>query len=387
MCSISRGRELLISAALIVLVAVAAVVAFQISAESLALPGETPAPTFTFQARPSPTFVPVSTLAPDALRVFSISAFPADFRFVLVGDAGDERLLLLDLTGKRVTMVAHFEGTGSFENGRVVETSTVATGETVVIHVRSDGLSARLYVIKPLTGAVRSFTTPRSEQPRLSPDASTIAVTRNSSDPEQNGLWLLSASDGSGRRLLADGGRRATRVVQWSADGKRLSALVDVGAGQTELVVLDPSGGATPLLGKATDARWRGTDLMFWDFTAPGPLHQYDAANGIAAPAAYAPASGVIIDRAELRPRSPGLAVREHTSSSLPRILVYDGATGTTVVKVADAQWVLGFWWSADATRLYAWNFDNGTTNVRDVLSDELIMTFCFRVKIDPPCP
>ena len=384
--SISRGKERLVTVALVALVAVAAVLAFRVSTESLAVPGETPAPTFTFQARPSPTFVPLSTLAPDALRVFSVASLPTDFRFVLVGDAGDERLLLLDLTAKRVAMVAHFEGTASFENGRVVETATVASGETVVIHVRSDGANARLYLIKPATGAVRSFTVPRSEQPRLSPDAATIAVTRNSTDPEQNGLWLLRASDGTGRRLLADAGRRGTRVVQWSSDGKRLSALVDVGAGQTELVVLDTSGGATPLLGKATDARWRGTDLMFWDFTSPGPLHQYDAANGIAAPAAYAPASGVIIDRAELRPRSGGLAVREHTSSTLPRILVYDGTTGTTVVRVADAQWVLGFWWSADATRLYAWNFDNGTTNVRDVLSDELIVTFCFRVKIEPPC-
>ena len=365
----------------------AAVLAFQISTESLALPGETPAPTFTFQARPSPTFVPVSTLAPDALRVYSVAALPTDFRFVLVGDAGDERLLLLDLSGKKVTLVAHFEGTGSFTDARVVETATVASGETVVVHVRSDRPTSRMYVIRPVTGEVRSLIVPRSEQPRLSPDAATIAVTRNSTDPEQNGLWLLNTTDGIGRRLLADAGRRATRVVQWSADGKKLSALVDVGAGQTELVVLDPSGGATPLLGKATDARWRGTDLMYWDFTAPGPVRQYDAANGVAAPPAYVPATGVIVDRAELRPRLPELAVREHTSSSLPRIVVYDGSAGTSSVKVTDAQWVLGFWWSADATRLYAWNFDNGTTTVKDVLSDESIMTFCFRVKIDPPCP
>lgn len=376
-----------INVLLVVLVAVAAVFAFFLGRESLAIPGETPAPTFTFAARPSPTFVPVSTLAPDALRVFAVGALPADFRFVTVGDAGDERILLLDMSGKRATLVAHFEGTASFETNRVVETTTVATGESAVILVHSDGPNARLYVIKPATGAVRSFAIPQSEQPRLSPDGASVAVTRNSPDAAQNGLWLLNAADGSGRRVLADGGRRATRVVQWSADGKRLSALVDVGAGQTELVVLDPLGGATPLLGKATDARWRGTDLLYWDFTVPGPLRQYDAAHGVAAPAAYAPASGVIVDRAELRPRSAGLAVREHTSTSLPRILVYDGITGASSVKVVDAQWVLGFWWSADATRLYAWNFDNGTTTIRDVLSDELVLTFCFRVKIEPPCP
>jgi len=379
-------RERFVTVALVIIVAAAAVFAFYVSTESLARPGETPAPTFTFAARPSPTFVPISTLAPDALRVFSVGALPADLRYVLVGDAGDERLLLLDLGGKRVVLAAHFEGNASFETNRIVEMATVAAGDTLVIDVRSDGASSRLYVIKPMTGAARSFTIPKSEQPRLSPDASTVAVSRNSPDPEQNGLWLMSTSDGTGRRLLADGGRKATRAVQWSADGKRLSALVDIGAGRTELAVLDTSGGATPLLGRATDARWRGTDLLFWDFTAPGPVRQYDAAKGLAAPPAYAPASAVVVDRAELRPRLPELAVREHTSSSLPRILVYDGSTGTFSVKVADAQWVLGFWWSADATRLYTWTFDNGTTTVRDVLSDELFVTFCFRATIEPPC-
>lgn len=331
--------------------------------------------------------MPVSTLAPDALRVFSVAALPADFRYVLVGDAGDERLLLLDLSGKKVTLVAHFEGTGSFTDARVVETATVASGDTVVVYVRSDRPTSRVYVIRPVTGDVRSLIVPRSEQPRLSPDAATIAVTRNSTDPEQNGLWLLNTSDGIGRRLFADSGRRASRAVQWSADGKRISALVDTGGFQTQLVVLDVSGGATPLLGRATDARWRGTDLLYWDVTAPGPVSVYDSASGAVAAPAYPAASGVIIDRAELKPRSTELAVREHTTSTLPRIISYDGASGTSTERFADAQLVLGFWWSSDATRLYAWTIDNGTTTVRDLLSNETAVTFCFRVNIDLPCP
>jgi hypothetical protein len=363
------------------------VLAFRVSTESLAVPGETPAPTFTFQARPSPTFVPVATLAPDALRVYSVAALPADFRFVLVGDAGDERLLLLDPAGKRVTMVAHFEGSGAFVNGRVVETATIASGETIVMHVRADGPTARLYIIKPLTGAVRSLTIPRSEQMRLSPDAATIAVTRNSTDADQNGLWLLNTSDGIGQRLFADSGRRATRAVQWSADGKRISALVDTGGAQTQLIVLDTSGGATSLLGRATDARWRGTDVLYWDATIPGPVKVYDSATAAIVAPAYPAPSGVIIDRAELRPRTAELAVREHTTSTLPRIISYDYASGTSSVRFADAQLVLGFWWSSDAAHLYAWTIDNGTTTIRDVLTGETAVTFCFRVKIDPPCP
>lgn len=375
-----------INIVLVVLVAVAAVFAFFVSRESLALPGETPAPTFTFQARPSPTFVPVSTLAPDALRVFSVGPLPADFRFVTIGDAGDERLLLIDLSGKKVALVAHFEGNGSFTEARVVETTSVASGETVVIHIRSDRPTARLYVIHPVTGEVRSLTIPRSEQPRLSPDGATLAVTRNSQDPDVNGLWLLNTSDGLGRRLVADSGRRATRVLQWSSDGKRISALVDVG-GQTQLIVVDTAGGATPLLGRADDARWRGTELLHWSNVVPGPVDVFDAATATPSGAAYPSPAGVVVDRVEVKPRSMDLAVREHTATTLPRIVLYDAVTGTSTVKFPDAQLVLGFWWSSDATRLYAWTIDNGTTTVRDVLSNETAVTFCFRVKIDPPCP
>ena len=53
---------------------------------------------------------------------------------------------------------------------------------------------------------------------------------------------------------------------------------------------------------------------------------------------------------------------------------------------MTDAQRVIGFWWSTDASRLYAWSIDNETTTVRDLLSNETAVTFCFRVKIEPPC-
>jgi hypothetical protein len=174
--------------------------------------------------------------------------------------------------------------------------------------------------------------------------------------------------------------------VQWSGDGKLLAALVDAGAGHTQLAVLDPSSGASRQLGRATDARWRGSDLLYWDFTAPGPINLYDAARGAVADPVYAAADGVIVDRAELRPRSTDLAVREHTSSSLPHVIVYEGNTGASTIKISDAQWVLGFWWSSDATRLYVWTFDNGTTTVSDVLTNTLAVTFCFRLTVEPPC-
>ena len=363
---------------LVGVVAVAAIVVFRVSADSLALPGPSPAPTFT------PARTPV--LAPDALRVFPIGAIPADARFVMLGDPGDERLLLLDLVAKKITLAAHFEGTGAFVNGRLVESTSLGSGKIVVVNVRADGPDARVYVLKPETAEVRSFTTPRSDGPRLSPDGVTLAVSRNSADPDQHGLWLTNTNDGTSRRLIGDAGRRATRAVLWSSDGKRLSALVDLGAGKTQLVIVDPSGSVTPVPGDASDARWRGTDLLYWNVFASGPVARYDAAGGVAVSPAYPAPSGIIVDRAEVRPRSLDLAVREHEVTGTLRIVIYDAASGTTTVKLADASLVLSFWWSSDATRLYAWTIDNATTTVTDILTDTKAVTFCYRKKIEPPC-
>ncbi|MDQ2951830.1 MAG: DPP IV N-terminal domain-containing protein [Chloroflexota bacterium] len=367
----------------LLLVAAAVVVGVLVGGATI-LSQPSPVPTRSLVVAPSRSPVPTETLAPDALHVFSVGAIPPDSRFVVVGDPGDERLLLLDLVGKKVTLAAHFEGKGAFANLRVLEITSTASSELFVIHLRADGPDARLYFIRPVTGEVRSFLTPKSESVRLSPDGGTIAVSRNSDDPDQKGLWLLNTLDGTGRRLTADLGRRATRAVQWSADGKRLSALLDSLDFGRELVVFDLAGNLSPSIAPASDARWRGSDLLFWNANGPGPVGIYTGTptTGLAYPAA----SGIIIDRAEVRPRSSDLAVRERSATMIGRLIVYDSGAGASTVVMADAQRVIGFWWSSDASRLYAWSIDNETTTVRDVLNDQTAVTFCFRVKIAPPC-
>ena len=369
-------------AALLTLLLVVAAVVVGVLAGGSAIQSE-PSPLPMRSLAPSRSPVPVETLAPDALRVFSVGAIPADSRFVVVGDPGDERLLLLDLVGKKVTLAAHFEGKGAFANLRVLEITSIASGELFVIHVRAAGPHARRYFIRPVTGEVRSFLTPKSESVRLSPDGTLIAVSRNSDDPEQKGLWLLNTLDGTGRRLTTDVGRRATRAVQWSSDGKRLSALLDTLDFKRELVAFDLAGNMTAPIAPASDARWRGADLLFWNANGPGPVGIYD---GTTTGVAYPAASGIIIDRAEAKPRSADLALRERSATMIGRLVVYESGTGTSTVVMADAQRVIGFWWSSDASRLYAWSIDNETTTVRDVLSDQTAVTFCFRTKIAPPC-
>ena len=367
------------------LVAAAVVVGVLVGGSTI-LSQPSPVPTRQLTIAPSRAPVPVETLAPDALRVFSIGAIPADYHFVTVGDDGDERILLLDLGAKRVVQLAHFEGvTGGFKDARVIESARIASSELVLLSLRADGPTSRIYLIRPVTGEVRSFTMPKGEQPRLSPDGATFAVSRNSSDPEQNGLWLVNTSDGTGRRLIEDSGRRATRTVQWSADGNRLSVLIDSGRGRSQLAVVNTAGDITPV-GGATDARWRGNDLVYWDAFNPSPARLYDTA---AAPGAsrdaYPTSAGFTADRLELRPRSSDLAVVEHGDTPPGRITIY--GSGPPTVAVADASFIIAFWWSDDGSRLYTWTIENGTSIVTDVFAGTLAVRFCFHLRIEPPCP
>ena len=372
-----------LAAFLTLLLVAAAVVVGVLVGGSTILSQPSPLPTRALTIAPSRSPVPVETLAPDALRVFSIGVFPSDYHFVTVGDPGDERILVLDLGAKRVLQLAHFEGSGGFKDARVIESTRIASSELVVVSLRADGPTSRLYVIRPVTGEVRSFTTPKGEQPRLSPDGSTIAVSRNSSDPEQNGLWLLNVSDGLGRRLIDDKGRRATRTVQWSADGKRLSVLIDTGRGRSQLAVVNAAGELTPV-GAATDVRWRGNDLIYWDAYDQSPAHLYDTVAGVSRDA-YVTTPGFTADRVEVRPRSSELAVDEHSATPPSRIAIY--GTGPPTVAVPDTKATIAFWWSDDGTRLYTWTIEFNTSTVTDAFAGTVALQFCFRQRIVPPCP
>jgi hypothetical protein len=61
------------------------------------------------QPSPSPSPAPTATLSADSLRPRALGTLPADSRYVIIGDAGDERVLLLDTAGRRVLEAAHFE--------------------------------------------------------------------------------------------------------------------------------------------------------------------------------------------------------------------------------------------------------------------------------------
>jgi sulfur carrier protein ThiS len=379
-----RARWATVAAA--VLVAIAGVLGAYVGATTLAGPRATPDASLALASSPSPR--PSRSLAPttaaDGLVAYPIGPIPADYRFVILGDPGDERVLLLDFVARQVRLVAHFEGFGSYRDARVIELTSTAAGDLLVIDLRADGPLSRLYFVRPATADVRTLTIPKAENPRLSPDASRLVVSRNSQDPDQHGLWLLNTSDGSGKRIVVDAGRRATRAIQWTADGSRMSALLDPLDFKRELVIVDVDGRITPSLGRATDARWRGDDLYFWANDLAGPVRAYNTSRGTRI--AYEPAADVIVSRVEMKPRSTDLALRVSTQNTLPKIVLWNSSTGALTTTMDDAQWVVGLWWSVDALHLYAWIFDNDTTYVRDLFTNQIVLTFCYRAKIDPPC-
>lgn len=371
--------------AIVAIASVAAVLGVYTGGSLVALPGTSAAPSLALASPPTPrpTPNPSPRLASDGLTVYPLGTVPSEARFIITGEPGDERLLLLDVQNKQVRLAAHFEGFGAFKDARVVELTSTSAGDLLVICVHADGANARLFFVRPASGDVRTLTIPTAENPRLSPDGTTIAVTRNTAAEDQKGLWLLSTADGTGRRITTDEGRRATRAIQWSADGTRLSALLDHLDFKREVVIVGVDGRMTPPLGTATDARWRGDDLVFWTNTAPGPVSIYHAG---AVSVAYETPPQITVSRAELKPRSKDLAMRQSTQTTLPKLVLWDATSGATTVKMQEATWVLAFWWSSDGTRLYTWILDNDTSIVTDAITGETVLTFCFRARVDPPC-
>jgi hypothetical protein len=324
-------------------------------------------------------------LGPDALRTFAVGQVPADFRFVIVGDSGDERLLLLDLGTRQVTLAAQFQGVGAFPRARQVEIAGTSSGEIFVILLRGDDADARILLIRPVTGDLRAITIPRSEQPRISPDGASLAVARSSDDDSQRGLWIVDLASGSQRRVVADAaGRKATRPLQWSGDGRWLAAVADPDTADAKVALVEPATGGIQTLGAGTGARWRAAELLFWSGRAPGAVTVYDTLSFSARPA-YPPEPDITVDRLEPRPKSTDTAVLERGAAGAPRIVLH-GTQRAAAVLAQEASDVIGFWWSADGAHLYVWTNDNGTTAVVDALTRTTVVSFCLRQKIAPPC-
>lgn len=339
-------------------------------------------------ASASPTLpadaTPVGALAPDALRVFAVGAIPGDHRFMLLGEGGDERLLLLDLAQGNIRLVAHFEGKGEAVDQRITEVTATPDGTTVVILLRSDADNSRIFVIRPITGAVFSFTVPSASMPRVTPDGRSVVVAHADSRPSRHGVWRFDTATGTGTRWLEDDPTRSPpHPIGWSSDGRRLAVLLDPDGAERRVAVAAEGVVGLRILGAGSGARWRGDDVLVWDSRVPGGgVLAYGA--GTAA-AAFPPQRAITIDRAEPRPRSTDIATLERVSGSQEIVL---HGTGRAPVSYAIPQpgAIIAFWWSFDGARLYAWTQDVVTTTVTELLTNTPVVQICLRRTVAPPC-
>ena len=334
-------------------------------------------------AVPTPSPSPIAPAA-DALRIFPMGTIPTENRFFLVGDPGDERILMLDLAKGTVQQAAHFEGFGTLGRGRQAEASATGDGSTIVILLWSDAPKGRLLVLHPTTGALATFDIPASQAPRLSGDGRTIAVMRT--DPSSRGVWLVNSADGSSTRLVEDTGARTTsRPIAWAGDGRHLVVGLDPNSPdhpEIGLVTLGEPG--VRVIGPGRLARWRGSELLYWSEKAGTGLNVYDLASG-SSHSAFAIDSVTAFVGVDVRPGTSDIAAEQYGGERPVQIVVHSGATSS--VALADAASVLAFWYSRDGKHLYVWTDDHNTSTVRDLAAGGIVLQFCLRGGVTPPCP
>lgn len=333
---------------------------------------------------PTPSPSPIAPAA-DALRIFPLGTIPTEHRLFLVGDPGDERILLLDLAKGTVQQAAHFEGFGTLGRARSAEASATGDGSTIVIVLSSDAPKGRLLVLHPATGALATFDIPASQGPRLSGDGRTLAVMRN--DPATRGVWLVSTADGTSTRVVADTGARTTsRPIAWAADGRHLAIGIDPNSvDHPEIGLVTVGEPDVRVIGPGRLARWRGGELLYWSEKPGTGVNVYDL--GVASThQAFAIDPVTAFVSIDVRPGSGDIAAEQYGGTKPTQIIVH--SAGAASVVMADAASVLSFWYSRDGRHLYVWTDDHGTSAVRDLSGSEgIVLQFCLHGAVSPPCP
>lgn len=331
---------------------------------------------------PTPSPSPIAP-GPDALRIFPLGAIPSDHRLFLVGDVGDERVLLLDLAKRTVQVAAHFEGVGVAGAGRQVETTATGDGSTFVLLEEADSGSSRLLVLHPSNGALTTFVVPPSESPRVSADGRVVAVARVA-DPSQRGVWLVDTSTGAGTPLLADGGVAVTRPISWSGDGKHLAVVIDAHGADPRIGIVTPPSTAVDIIGAGRNARWRGNELLFWSEKPGVGVRIFDLASH-GTRAAFSIAPETVILSADTRPGSIDIATVQFGGTHPSQLYTHSGETAA--LALPDAAFLIAFWWSRDGQHLYSWTDANGTSSVDELPAGKRVVQFCLRGAVSPPCP
>ena len=197
----------------------------------------------TSVARPTPT-LPAGASTVAGIESFPTGALTGDWALALrlrpQGGAIVAELWVLEIYGERRLLALRWEEPRTFTR-TVLRRQLSPDGKRIVLSTAVDsaiGAGYQLTVVELATGATRVLVQGRDQRaltPAWSPDGSRIAYVRATDAPNDSTLWVVDASGGQPRGVLAN----TATVLDWSSDGSRVGyrvadggyALIDVASG------------------------------------------------------------------------------------------------------------------------------------------------------------
>ncbi|TME25388.1 MAG: hypothetical protein E6I64_11045 [Chloroflexi bacterium] len=167
-------------------------------------PAQTASPTATATPSPSPT--PSPTPAPDLTVTVKKIDVPAEFRYLIVGNAPELRLIVLDLDAKTANDVGtiHVPTTPGVQFPSI---SPSADGKSLLISVYLAAGGATVYLVHPDRGESQALIRGSVVSAVISPDATRFAIGRNDADQTMTGCVAARVRSRRGRHWRSGRGR------------------------------------------------------------------------------------------------------------------------------------------------------------------------------------
>ena len=339
---------------------------------------------------------------------------PAEFRYLVVGNTPDLRLIVLDLDAKTASDVGTIR-VPTTAGLQLPSISASADGKTLLIAVPTLSGGVTAYLVRTDRGESQALVRGNVVSVLLSPDATRFAIGRNDADQAVTGLWIGTVADGQAHRLVADNPSAVgspPRPLAFSPDNTLLAFGVGLGetgdqaavvsVGSSELRVdrsgsgVQVTGGDVALLGAVNGAEFRtNKELFAWSsrslFGGVTATYVYDVAAKRSTGLFRSATEDIVITAAAWRPGAEQYATLERPGCcgvDLPQTAWLRGRDGSAR-KLNDQPVAVGeTWWSRDGSRLFAREgADDSTGVVVDLMTGRGVVTFCLRGGGPPPNP
>ena len=384
------------------------------SPAAFASPSAAPTASPTASATPPPTPTPSPTPTPDPTVVLKKIDVPAEFRYLVVGNTPDLRLIVLDLDAKTASDVGTIR-VPTTAGLQLPPISSSADGKTLLITVSMAAGGATVYLVRPDRGDSQALVRGSVVSALISPDATRFAIGRNDADPTATGLWIGTVADGQLHRLVADNPQTVgspPRPLAFSPDASLLAFGIGLGESGDQAALVSVSspelrvdrsgngvqvtGGDVALLSAVSGAEFHtNTELFAWSsrsmFGGVTATYVYDVAAKRQTGLFRSATEDVVITAAAWRPSADQYATLERPACcgvDLPQTAWLRGRDGSARKLNDQPVAVVETWWSHDGSRMFAREAaDDSTGVIVDLLTGRGVVTFCLRGGGPPPAP